>query len=87
LTDNHGIALGVSVFRTTLQETFPAARRLHRPASNVVPIAGADGTRVVFTRSNFTDGTVVPGSMSLILMIADVNPGGGWVNARPITFQ
>lgn len=82
----------VSVFGQsgTLQEPFLLRNGYTDNASNVGPVSySADGTQVVFTRNNFTDGTrMVPGSgMSLILMVADVNPSGGWVNARPLPFN
>ncbi len=48
-----------------------------------------DGTRVVFTRNNFTPGTrLVPeAGITLNLLIADVNAGGQWVNVRPLPFN
>ena len=48
-----------------------------------------DGTRVVFTRNNFTPGTrLVPeAGITLNLLIADVNGAGQWVNVRPLPFN
>ncbi|MEM9835881.1 MAG: hypothetical protein AAF828_05235, partial [Bacteroidota bacterium] len=73
-----------------VQEPFLLRNGYTDNASNVGPVSySADGAQVVFTRNNFTDGTrMIPGSgMNLILMIADVNPSGGWVNARPLPFN
>lgn len=73
-----------------LQDPFLLRNGYTNTAGNVGPVSySPDGAKVVFTRNNFTDGTrMVPGSgMSLILMVAEVNPSGGWVNARPLPFN
>lgn len=57
---------------------------------NVGPVSySPDGAKVVFTRNNFTDGKrMVPNSgEQLTLWIAEVNPSGQWVNARPVPFN
>jgi hypothetical protein len=48
-----------------------------------------DGTRVIFTRNNFVDGTRhIPSSgMQLALFEATVNPSGEWVNVKPFPFN
>ncbi|MEL6274937.1 MAG: carboxypeptidase regulatory-like domain-containing protein [Bacteroidota bacterium] len=72
----------------TLQEPF--LLRNGYDAGNVGPVNySPDGSKVVFTRNNFTDGTrMIPAAgMSLTLWIADVNPSGQWVNARPLPFN
>jgi cell division septation protein DedD len=48
-----------------------------------------DGTQVVFTRNTFTPGTrLIPEAGAVLnLFIAEVNPAGQWVNARPLPFN
>ncbi len=73
-----------------LQEPFLLRNGYNNTAGNVGPVSySPDGSQVVFTRNNFVDGTrMIPGSgISLILMIAEVNPSGAWVNARPLPFN
>lgn len=74
----------------SLQEPFLLRNGYSNTAGNVGPVSySPDGSKVIFTRNNFVDGTrMIPGSgMALILMIAEVNPSGGWVNARPLPFN
>jgi hypothetical protein len=48
-----------------------------------------DGTQVIFTRNTFTPGTrLIPEAGPVLnLFIAEVNPAGQWVNARPLPFN
>ncbi|RME97078.1 MAG: hypothetical protein D6772_10910, partial [Bacteroidetes bacterium] len=48
-----------------------------------------DGTRVIFTRNNFVDGTrqIPAAGMQLALFEATVNPSGEWVNVKPFPFN
>jgi hypothetical protein len=48
-----------------------------------------DGSKVIFTRNNFIDGTrQIPSSgMQLALFQASVSSGGEWVNVRPFPFN
>ncbi|PHI21918.1 hypothetical protein CEQ90_01115 [Lewinellaceae bacterium SD302] len=57
---------------------------------NVGPVSySSDGSMVLFTRNNFTDGTrMIPeAGAQLTLWFAEVNPNGQWVNARPLPFN
>ncbi len=62
----------------------------YQDAGNVGPVSYApDGSQVVFTRNNFVDGTrkISTSGFNLILMLADVNPSGQWVNVRPFPYN
>jgi hypothetical protein len=57
---------------------------------NIGPVSySGDGSMVLFTRNNFTDGTrMIPeAGIQLTQWIAEVNPSGQWVNARPMAFN
>lgn len=57
---------------------------------NAGPVSySPDGTKVIFTRNNFVDGTRhIPSSgMTLALFEATVNPSGEWVNVTPFPFN
>lgn len=57
---------------------------------NVGPVSySTDGSMVLFTRNNFTDGTrMIPDAgIQLTLWISEVNANGQWVNPRALPFN